>query len=507
MKLKRSGRRQGIALICAILILSLLVGCAKSGTAGPSAAAGEGTEGHKPAATAAPTAGGKTEAGSSGETGLINSESGGDPTTAGESELPSGTVLEISKDSLGRAGTSFASPSAGSGSPSGAGDGSGTPDPGEGEESGGYGEEPGETGSPFPPVTPGTVPGDPGWAEPDPAALILTAAEWNDNANWAFFSNLITADRIHFPAFGVDPRNRIAVTLTDAAGSGLADEDVSLCAEDGTVLWHAKTDANGIAYLFFTDGETPDHVLAAGTQASVNVETPDQNGQGNVTRTRADEITVVGEQTAQPLSSLQVMFIVDTTGSMADELCYLQMDFSKIAEDIGNSGVTYSACFYRDEGDDYVTRVNPFTSDIGEVQSLINAEQAEGGGDTPEAVAEILTETLSPDAGWESGTVKLAFLIFDAPPHEGKEAELNAAIKTAAEQGIHLIPVVASNADRETELFGRAVAVCTNGTYVFLTDDSGVGGSHLEPIVGSYEVELLHDLIVRIIEGYKPALA
>ena len=498
MKLKQSRRRRSFALICAILILSLLVGCAKSGSAGPSAASGAGTELPTSAATATPTAGSKTEEGTSGTDDLTNSDSDGDPITAGEPELPAGTAIEFSRDSAGRGGLAYDAPSAGSGPLSGTGDASGSPSAGEGDE-------PGDTGSPFPPVSTGTVPDDP-WAEPDPAALILTAAEWNDNANWAFFTNLITADKIHFPAFGVDPRNRIAVTLTDAAGSGLANEDVSLCAGDGTVLWRAKTDSAGIAYLFFTDGQTPDYVLAAGTQASVNVEVPDQTGQGNATRTRADEITVVGEQTALPLSAMQIMFIVDTTGSMADELCYLQMDFSKIAEDVGNSGVTYSACFYRDEGDDYVTRVNPFTSDIGEVQSLINAEQAEGGGDTPEAVAEILTETLSPDAGWESGAVKLAFLIFDAPPHEGKEAELNAAIKTAAEQGIRLIPVVASNADRETELFGRAVAVCTNGTYVFLTDDSGVGGSHLEPIVGSYEVELLHDLIVRIIEGCKPAL-
>ena len=76
-------------------------------------------------------------------------------------------------------------------------------------------------------------------------------------------------------------------------------------------------------------------------------------------------------------------------------------------------------------------------------------------------------------------------------------------MKAAAEQGVRLIPVVASNARRDTELFGRALAICTNGTYVFLTDDSGVGDSHLEPIVGDYEVELLQDLIVRIIERYR----
>ena len=43
----------------------------------------------------------------------------------------------------------------------------------------------------------------------------------------------------------------------------------------------------------------------------------------------------------------------------------------------------------------------------------------------------------------------------------------------------------------------------TGADYVFLTDDSGVGKSHLEPIIGDYEVELLHDIIVRLINEAK----
>ena len=68
-----------------------------------------------------------------------------------------------------------------------------------------------------------------------------------------------------------------------------------------------------------------------------------------------------------------------------------------------------------------------------------------------------------------------------------------------------MVPVVASNAERDTELFARALAICTGGTYVFLTDDSGVGESHLEPIVGPYTVEKLHDILVRIIRDSLPA--
>ena len=131
-----------------------------------------------------------------------------------------------------------------------------------------------------------------------------------------------------------------------------------------------------------------------------------------------------------------------------------------------------------------------------DVQAKLNQEFADGGGDAPEAVAQILTETIT-NGDWNSDTNKIAFLIFDAPPHSGTADEIRAAAAAAAEKGIRIVPVVASNAERETELFGRALAIMTDSNYVFLTDDSGVGDSHLEPIIGSYQVELLHDIIVR----------
>jgi hypothetical protein len=135
---------------------------------------------------------------------------------------------------------------------------------------------------------------------------------------------------------------------------------------------------------------------------------------------------------------------------------------------------------------------------VKEIQKLLNQEYAQGGGDEPEAVAQILEETIT-NGSWSDDTAKIAFLIFDAPPHNGSDTEkkLQLAIASAAERGVHLVPVVASNAARETELFGRAAAIMTNSNYVFLTDDSGVGDSHLEPIIGDYDVELLHDIIVR----------
>jgi hypothetical protein len=332
-------------------------------------------------------------------------------------------------------------------------------------------------------------------------AFVLTAATWNDNENWPFFTNLVNAGEISFPSFGIDPRHRVKVTVTDAAGDALRGETVVLRDEGGAELWRATSDKNGTAYLFYREGETPAAVEAGGVEQSLRAG-GSSGQQGSPVTTAVDDVTVVIGASAPTITSTQVMFIVDTTGSMSDEIAYLQKDFASIASEVGSDGVTYSVNFYRDEGEDeeYVTRCNSFTNDVAEVQSLLNAEYADGGGDEPEAVAQILAETITNNAEWRDDAAKIAFLVFDAPPHEGYEDTLDAAVRSAASRGIQVVPVVASNASRDAELFGRALSICTDGTYVFLTDDSGVGDSHLEPIVGDYTVELLHDIIVRLIQ-------
>ena len=99
---------------------------------------------------------------------------------------------------------------------------------------------------------------------------------------------------------------------------------------------------------------------------------------------------------------------------------------------------------------------------------------------------------------------RIAFLILDAPPHNEDEikASIRASIKQYACRGIHLVPISASGIDRSTEFLLRYMAMATNGRYVFITDDSGIGYTHLEPTVGEYEVRLLRDIIADIMIEY-----
>ena len=48
----------------------------------------------------------------------------------------------------------------------------------------------------------------------------------------------------------------------------------------------------------------------------------------------------------------------------------------------------------------------------------------------------------------------------------------------------------------------RFFSITTNSTYVFITNDSGIGNDHLIASVGEYQVENLNDLMVRIITKY-----
>ena len=335
-------------------------------------------------------------------------------------------------------------------------------------------------------------------------AFLLTAAEWKDNDNWPFFTNLVTSGTIGFPSYGVDPRSRIKVTVTDESGNLLEGEPVVLLDQAGNQLWASKSNKEGVSYLFYGPEAEPAKVASGDFEKELAV-TEDGGGESQepVTVSLVDDVELAVSKTAAPKTGTQVMFIVDTTGSMGDELAYLQKDFAAIAEDTFDGNTWFSANFYRDAYDEYVTKTNEFTQNLAAVQNQFNAEYAKGGDDTPEAVADILAETITNNNEWREDCNKVAFLVFDAPPHEGTEDVIVAAVEDAAKRGIHIVPVVASTAERDTELFGRALAICTDGSYVFLTDHSGIGHSHLEPIIGSYSVELLHDVIVRIINSYK----
>ncbi|PIF06391.1 MAG: hypothetical protein CSA36_01790 [Draconibacterium sp.] len=331
---------------------------------------------------------------------------------------------------------------------------------------------------------------------------ILTAGEWSDLDNWDFWNNLLNNQRYFedVEQWNLKEIKRYSFEVADANGSMVANAEITLFS--GKVeVWKAKTDNKGKASLWSDLGL--DKLIARikfeDMEVFVDALEYSQGINKVYLKKKIDNKKIV-----------DVYFAVDATGSMGDEIDYLKAELNDVIKRIRQKNAAlkmrFGSVFYRDEGDEYVTRPFSFTSDETSLVSFISEQDAQGGGDYPEAVHTALDVAITQNSWNDEATARILFLLLDAPPHYTQEVvsslELNLA--KAAEEGIKIVPITASGIDKPTEYLMRSFAILTNGTYVFITDDSGIGNDHLEPTIGDFELEKLNDLLVRLVSEYVP---
>ena len=350
-----------------------------------------------------------------------------------------------------------------------------------------------------------------GQGRPGGQAGVLTAGEWNDLGHWDFWSKLMSSQEYGNMSeyWGLYTPRRVAVRIADAAGKRLPAVRITL-EQDRKTIWSTLTDNLGEASLWID----PFHAQAGTDNLVVTIDGVPQAGAPivtpwNVQQTEADMnfYWITGAKEAE--KKADIAFIVDATGSMGDEIAFLKKDLVDILDRVkggqGEISLRTGTIFYRDEEDDYVTKFSPFTDNYRETIKFIAMQNARGGGDLPEAVHTALEAGLQNLAWNTSARARIAFLILDAPAHQdhqGVVESLQASMRQYAQYGIKLIPIFCSSPSKECEFMCRFFAILTGGTYVFLTDDSGVGGDHIEASVGDFQVEPLNDLLVRLIAKY-----
>ncbi|MDD6265793.1 MAG: protease inhibitor I42 family protein [Clostridia bacterium] len=324
----------------------------------------------------------------------------------------------------------------------------------------------------------------------------LTAGAWNDNENFDFFKSVLEREewKALSEKWSMRPAKRFRVQLTDGQTSC---KNVNCTLKQGDeILGCAVTDSDGNAYIYYDlKGDSsyiPDNIIIGDIGLPVTEADIENGGMA------------IDCKAGIKYNNLDLMFVIDTTGSMGDELQYLKAELDDVIDRVksDNTGISIRIGFtlYRDEGDEYVVRDYPFNSDIEDARKFLDQQFPDGGGDYPEAVDKALESSLN--AEWREDSVKLMFLVLDAGAHEGTGASLAKSYRLASKKGIRIIPVASSGVDTETEFLMRTASALSGGTYLFLTDDSGVGESHLEPTVGDYDVKMLNDMIVNIINGY-----
>ncbi len=120
------------------------------------------------------------------------------------------------------------------------------------------------------------------------------------------------------------------------------------------------------------------------------------------------------------IDDLDLVIVMDTTGSMRDELADAQANLLGIIEVLQRLSPTLRVGFvaYRDRGDDYVTRVFPLAPVSGggaPVLGFVRGLTVGGGGDDPEAVDEALAVAISQP--WRGNAQGRILVIGDAAAH------------------------------------------------------------------------------------------
>jgi hypothetical protein len=337
-------------------------------------------------------------------------------------------------------------------------------------------------------------------SDPEPQSGRLTAGSFDDNLFPDYFSRFasrMAQDSAISNLTGKLFGRRLIVTVTDKNGSPVGNARVRIHGSDNQSSVELTTRSDGrvifVASWDNVDGDLTVTVTPPDGSAPVIQPVDRDSGRFRVALPVGDA----------PLpKNLDLLLLLDTTGSMGDELAYLKSEFKTIASTIAakfpHVNQRYSLVVYRDRGDEYVVRNFDFTSSVAEFNSKLGAQQAAGGGDYPEAM-EVGLEAAGKMQWRTADTARVVFLVADAPPHAKDIGRAMTAVDALRKKGVAIYPLACSGYDPATELVMRSCAMLTGGQFLFLTDDSGVGEAHGEPHIPFYHVERQGKLMIRMI--------
>ncbi len=342
---------------------------------------------------------------------------------------------------------------------------------------------------------------DPGFPVP-PTNEALRAGSVDDNVKFEEYllyrqEMLAAGIAVH----DIDPNGRYRFEVRDAADRTVLGAKIAVTDSEGAVVAQVATHADGTAVAFLpvaTDAQQQSAYVAKVTSGSLNAE-------AKLGGERTVRLVLDGE-VAAPAPQLDVLFAIDATGSMGDEIEQLKANMVKVSEAVAaahpETSLRFGMTVFRDEGDAFVTKSFQFTEDVPGFVTALREVEANGGGDTPEAVSQAIAEALSGPTWRGADTVKLVFLIGDAAPHIDASPDYVESIRKAASLGIKIHPIASSGLDNQGEFIFRQFALVTGGRFNFLTygaSGAGTPGDTTTHHVDDFSVLSLDELVVALI--------
>lgn len=301
-----------------------------------------------------------------------------------------------------------------------------------------------------------------------PQAASVKAGEWDDNANYREFQRYLSTSRAAFHR--VDLRDRRFLVVRDSKGQGIPRCKVTV--SDGQKASATfVTTASGRAIFFphaegFSEGSVVATADCADGKTSAKFAIGPNDPDGLV------DLRVQAERRPIGTRIIDVAFVLDTTGSMSEEISAVKATIQRVASSLGNeqTQVRIGLVEYKDRGDPFVTKNYPFSSDLASFSQKVAQISAGGGGDTPEDMNAGLHAALTQLQWSEQSVARLAFVIGDAPPHLDYQDGPDYAndMKRASHRGIQLFTVAASGMDALGQVVFRQMAQFTGGTNMFV---------------------------------------
>jgi Mg-chelatase subunit ChlD len=197
-------------------------------------------------------------------------------------------------------------------------------------------------------------------------------------------------------------------------------------------------------------------------------------------------------EVAEERLEMDVVFCLDSTGSMGGEIQAAKEKIWEIANDILQGEprpiVRFGVVTYRDKGDEYVVKKSPLTDDIDAVHEFLMSIQANGGGDGPEDVREALRCSVE-EMDWKKSkqSVKVVFLVGDAPPHQdySDRPACSETASAAVAKGININTIACGSMGGTGEAVWREIAELSDGDFQRLQRQSGAVYALSESIAAS----------------------
>ena len=195
---------------------------------------------------------------------------------------------------------------------------------------------------------------------------------------------------------------------------------------------------------------------------------------------RTEEPNIAPVQLSSKGPAMEMVFVLDTTGSMGGLLTGAKERIwgivNEVMQNSSVSSVKVGLVAYRDRGDQYVTQVLPLTEDLDKVYSTLMDYEAAGGGDEPEDVRRALAEGVV-RAGWSQPSpnhAQILFLVGDAPPHDyADEPDTLTTADLAVNHGI-IVNTIQCGSSIATRQVWEAIARRGQGQFFVIPQNGGV---------------------------------